>query len=90
MVSRLGIVGVFGVYLGAACGTLAAWGQYEPPTYIVRYVNEPPVIDGSLTAPSEWATAQPAEGNWSLIRTGVNLRNDLPDVHGQSVRRALG
>ncbi len=87
MVSRLGLarvvrsLGVAGlaVYIGMFCGTWSVVGQYIPPSYVVRYVEQPPVIDGILTTSAEWAAAQPAEENWTLMRSGVNFANDLPD-----------
>ena len=64
--------------MGLVAGT--GWGAgVDTPTYIVRHVGVAPVIDGILTTPDEWMAADPAEGEWMLLRSGINNRNDVPD-----------
>lgn len=64
--------------IGLVAGTV--WGAGDDtPTYIVRHVDVAPVIDGILTTPDEWLAADPALGEWMLLRSGINNRNDVPD-----------
>ena len=80
MYSKLGCRWARAIGLVWAMGAVSAFAQYEPPTYIARYVNLPPVIDGELTSPTEWSMASAAATDWTLWGSGVNYSNDAPDT----------
>ena len=79
MAAKSGWMRGVGGMLAFGLMAVAAIAQDAPRTYRVQYVDAAPVIDGVLTTPTEWASAEPAQGDWMLLGSGVGNANNVPD-----------